>query len=115
MHPLSVGKTYSLRLPDGRALGHVRVQRLQDWWAEGPFTVAPAFAEFRELFEREAEMRHQQIIPLWEEAMDEIEALHIEVIEEGEESAHPHLRIFVEGGEAILGAAQSLEAGPAMR
>jgi hypothetical protein len=63
-----------------------------------------AFEEFRELFERETRLRHEQVIPLWEEAADAIEALQIEVIEEGKELVQPRLRIFVEGNEAILGA-----------
>jgi hypothetical protein len=100
----TVGKYYCLRLPDGRALGHVRVARLVDSWAEGPFTPAAAFEEFREIFEREARLRHQQIIPLWEEAADAIDALSIQLIEEGKGPILPHLRIYVEGNEAILAA-----------
>jgi hypothetical protein len=90
-------------LPDGRALGHVRVERIEDAWAEGPFTPAPPFEEFRQLFEREAQLRHEQIIPLWEEAADAIEALKIQVFAEENGKGLPHLRIFVEGDEAILG------------
>src|SRR3954469_19386930 len=81
MPPLSVGKNYCLRLPDGRVLGHVRIERLVDWWAEGPFTPTSAFAEYRELFERETQMRRDQIIPLWEQAVDSIEALQITAFE----------------------------------
>lgn len=104
MHPWTVGKDYCLRLPDGRALGHVHVTRLVDSWAEGPFTPAATFEEFREVFEREARLRQQQIIPLWEEAADAIEALGIQVIEEGKGPILPQLRVYVEGNEAILGA-----------
>ena len=103
MHPLSLGKNYCLRLPDGRALGHVRIERFEDSWAEGPWTPGPAFEQFRELFEREAELRHDQVIPLWEQAADAIAALDIQVIEDGEKVVHPPLRVFVEGNEAILG------------
>jgi hypothetical protein len=103
MHPLAVGKNYCLRLSDGRALGHVRIERLEDPWAEGPFTPATAFAEFRQLFEREAELRKDQIIPLWEQAADAIEALGIQVIEEGGGSIHPGFRVFVEGDRAFVG------------
>ncbi len=103
MDPLSVGKSYCLGLPDGRALGHVRIERLEDSWAEGPFQPAPAFEEFRELFKREAQLRHDQVIPLWERAADAIAALQIEVVEEGKDTTCPRLRVFVEGNEAILG------------
>jgi hypothetical protein len=101
-HPLSVGKTYCLRLPDGRALGHVRIQRVDDPWAEGPFAPAPAFAEFRELFERADELARDQIIPLWEETADAIEALHIEVVEDQGGDHYTGLRVFVAGGEASI-------------
>ena len=103
MLPLSVARNYYLRLPDGRALGHVRIDRLIDSWAEGPFTPAPAFEDFRELFDREAQLRHEQVIPLWEQAADAIEALGIQVVEEGERSSHSQLRVFVEGSDAIIG------------
>jgi hypothetical protein len=104
MHPLSVGKTYCLRLPDGRVLGHVLVQRLEGPWAEGQFTPGGGFEQVRELFEREAELRHDQIIPLWEEAADAIEALQIQVIEEaGKTPVQSRLRIALEGTEAFLG------------
>jgi hypothetical protein len=103
MHPLSVGKTYCLRLPDGRALGHLRVARLEDPRAEGPFTPAPAFAEFRELFERAEELAKDQIIPLWEEAADAIDALHIQVVEEQGGPHHSGLRVFVMRDEACIG------------
>ena len=104
MYSFTIGKDYCLRLPDGRALGHVRVARLVDSWAEGSFTPSADFEEFREIFAREAQLRHQQIIPLWEQAADAIDALGIEVIEEGKGSPLPHLRIYVEGNEAVLGA-----------
>src|SRR5262245_15522192 len=103
MHPLSLGTVYCLRLPDGRALGHVRIERLDEPWAEGPFTPAAAFEEFRGLFEHEARLRHDQVIPLWEEAADAIDALGVQVVEEGSAPVQPRLRIFVEGNEAILG------------
>jgi hypothetical protein len=98
-----VGKEYCLRLPDGRALGHVRIERLEDLWAEGPFRPAPAFEEFRDLFRREAELRKDQIIPLWEEAAAAIAALGIQVVEGDHRSLPPGMRVFVEGDEAILG------------
>jgi hypothetical protein len=103
MDPITVGKHYCLRLPDGRPLGHVRITRIEDGWAEGPFQPGQSFAEFAALFEREAQLRHDQIIPLWEEAADAIEALRIQVVEEGQGAVQGPLRIFVEGGEAILG------------
>ncbi len=104
MDSLTLGKTYCLRLPDGRALGHVRLERQDAQWLEGPFTPTPIFEEFRPLFEREAEMRRQQIIPLWEEAMAAIESMRIDVVPEGDTTAYSHLRIFVEGNDAILAA-----------
>jgi len=103
MHRFSVGKDYCLRLPDGRPLGHVHIERLVDSWAEGPFTPAAAFREFHELFEREARLRHEQMIPLWEQAADAIESLKLEVIEEGKGAVQAGVRVFVEGSEAILG------------
>jgi hypothetical protein len=103
MSELSVGGTYALRLPDGRALGQVRVERVADGWVEGPFTPTPAFEDYRALFEREAQLRYDQVIPLWEELADAIEALRIDVVEEGGERVHPRLRVFIEGDEAILG------------
>ncbi len=102
-NPLAVGKTYCLRLADGRALGHVRVRTVEDSWAEGPFTPAPAFAEFRELFERADQLARDQIIPLWEQAADAIDALHIQVIEERGGAPHTGLRVFVAGDEASIG------------
>jgi hypothetical protein len=103
MLPLTVGKKYCLRLPDGRALGHVQIERFVDAWAEGPWTPGPAYEAYRSLFEREAQLRNDQVIPLWEQAADAIEALGIQVIEEGEKAPYPSLRIFVEGDEAIIG------------
>lgn len=105
MSTLSIGQNYCLRLPDGRPVGHVRVERLVDSWAEGAFAPSPAFEEYRELFERESQMRHQQIIPLWEQAADAIESLGIQVAEEGKGSPAGRLRVYVEGNEAILGEA----------
>src|SRR5438874_1034015 len=102
-HPLSVGKTYSLRLRDGRSLGCVRIERLEDSWAEGPFTPTPDFAEFRELFQRADELARDQIIPLWEEAADAIDALSIEVVEERGRARHSGLRVFIVGSEASIG------------
>ncbi len=102
-HPLAVGKAYCLRLPDGRALGHVRVQTVEDSWAEGPFIPAPAFAEFRELFERADQLARDQIIPLWEQAADAIDALHIQVLEEHGGASHAGLRVFIAGNEASIG------------
>lgn len=103
MHPLSIGKNYCLRLPDGSALGHVRIERFEDAWAEGPFTPSPAFERYRELFEREATLRHDQIIPLWEEAADSIDALKIQVVAEGEGVVASKLTVFLEGSQAIIG------------
>jgi len=102
-HPLSVGMTYCLRMPDGRALGHVRIHQIEDSWAEGPFIPGPAFAEVRELFERADELARDQIIPLWEQAADAIEALHIQVVEEHAGARHAGLRVFVAGNEASIG------------
>jgi len=103
MHPLTIGRTYHLLMSDGRALGHVRIQRIEDSWAEGPFIPAPAFAEFLELFERADELARDQIIPLWEQAADAIEALHIQVAEEEGGARHGGLRVFVAGDEASIG------------
>jgi len=103
IHPLSVGKTYCLRLRDGRALGCVRIERLEDSWAEGPFAPSPAFAEFRELFDRADELARDQIIPLWEEAADAIDALRIEVVEEQGGACHCGLRVFIAANEASIG------------
>jgi hypothetical protein len=102
-HPLAAGRTYCLRLPDGRTLGHVRVRAVEDCWAEGPFTPAPAFAEFRELFERADQLARDQIIPLWEQAADAIDALHIQVVEERDGARHDGLRVFIAGDEASIG------------
>lgn len=103
MNPLSIGKNYCLRLPDGRALGHVRIERYEDCWAEGSFTPSAAFESFRELFDREARLRHDQVIPLWEQAADAIEALGIQVVEEDKGPVRSRLTVFVEGNEAIIG------------
>jgi hypothetical protein len=101
MNPLTIGKRYLLRLPDGRNLGRVRILKIEDDWAEGPFEAEEAFGELRPLFEEEAELRNDQIIPLWEKAADRIESLRIQVI--GEDGlVHSHLRIFIEGDEAFL-------------
>lgn len=108
MHPLTVGKHYCLRLPNGRPLGHVVIQQVEDSWAEGPFVPTADFEEFRNLFERECRLRHDQIIPLWEETADAIEALGIEVFEEQGHAPHQGLRVFVEGDEAIIGTRQVL-------
>ena len=105
MHPLVVGKNYCLRLPDGRTLGHVHVVRLVDSWAEGPFSPSPDFEQFREIFESESKLRQTQIIPLWEQVADRIDALGIQVVEEGAGPVLPQVRVFVEGNEAILGPA----------
>lgn len=103
-NPLSIGKYYCLRLPDGRPLGHVHVQRFEDGWAEGPFTAAPAFAEYRELFDRADQLARDQMIPQWEAAADEIEALHIQVVEENGVGGHGGFRIYVVGDQASIGA-----------
>ena len=104
MHPLSIGKNYCLRLPDGSALGHVRIERFEDAWAEGPFTPSPAFERYRELFERETTLRRDQVIPLWEEAADAIDALKIQVVSESDGVIPSKLTVFVEGTEAMIGA-----------
>jgi hypothetical protein len=104
MHPLAIGKTYCLRLPDGRPLGHVQIAWIEDYWAGGAFAAGAAFEEFRPLFEREAELRKDQIIPLWEEAADDLESLHVQVVEDGVSDINAGVRIRVEGNEAFLGA-----------
>src|SRR5690242_680158 len=96
MPPLMLDKNYCLRLPDGRALGHVRLIKQEDDWLEGPFTPTAAFEQYRPLFEREAELRHQQVIPLWEEAMDAIDAMQIQVVPEGDETVYSRYRVLVE-------------------
>jgi hypothetical protein len=101
MNPLTIGKSYTLRLPDGRILGCVQVHKVEGDWAEGPFQEAEAFADLRTLFEEEAELRNDQIIPLWEKAADRIEALRIQVVgEDGQ--VYSRLRVLVEGEEAFL-------------
>jgi len=106
MHPLTVGQRYCLRLPNGRSLGHVHIKQLDNGWAEGPFVPTSDFEAFRDLFARESQLRHDQIIPLWEEAADAIEALGIEVTEEPGLVPHRGLRVFIEGDDAIIGTAQ---------
>ncbi|MBM4069465.1 MAG: hypothetical protein FJ271_11025 [Planctomycetes bacterium] len=103
MDTLSLNKRYCLKLADGRSLGHVVIERFVDSWAEGPFAPDSDFAPLRELFKKEAELRHDQVIPLWEEAADEIAALGIEVIEEGNGQSTGRFRVFIEDDEAILG------------
>jgi hypothetical protein len=103
MNVIAIGKNYCLRLPDGRALGHVRIERTEESWAEGPFTPSPDFVEFRELFEREAHLRHEQIIPLWEEAVAVLEALQIQVVEEGKGAFPQRMQVYVDGNEAFIG------------
>jgi hypothetical protein len=90
-------------LPDDRALGHVRIEKLEDSWAEGPFMPGPAFAEFRELFERADALAKDQIIPLWEEAADAVDALHIQVVEDQGGTRYGGLHVFVVGDEAHIG------------
>jgi hypothetical protein len=102
MAAITIGKDYCLRLPDGRALGHVCIARLVDSWAEGPFQPGQGFEEFRGLFEREAHLRREHIIPLWEEVADQIEDLQIQVFEEGKGAIPERVRVFIEGDEAIL-------------
>jgi hypothetical protein len=102
-HPLLVGKTYCLRLRDGRALGCVHIERLEDSWAEGPFSPVPSFAEFRSLFERADELARDQIIPLWEQAADAIDALHIDLVDEHAGTSHSGLRVFIAENEASIG------------
>jgi len=101
MNPFTVGKQYRLRLPDGRILGHVRVQDVEDEWAEGSFQPAAAFLPFRGLFDEEAQLANDQIIPLWEQAADRIEALRIEAVGE-DGNFHSPLRVRIEGMEAFL-------------
>lgn len=104
MCPLEIGKSYRLQLPDGQVLGRMLVQGETDGWAERPFTALPGFDQFRDLFQREAELRHGHVIPLWEQAADAIEALGIEVVDDDDEgTVHHQLRVFVEAGEAMVG------------
>lgn len=101
MNPLTIGKWYVLRLPDSRTLGRVQILKLEDDWAEGSFMEDEAFADLRPLFEEEAELRNDQIIPLWEKAADRIESLRIQVVgEDGQ--VYSRMRIFIEGKEAFL-------------
>ena len=58
---------------------------------------------FRELFDRADELARDQIIPLWEQVADAIDALHIQVVEEQGGTRHTGLRIFVVGNEASIG------------
>jgi hypothetical protein len=108
MLPL-VGKNYCLRLPDGRPLGHVWITWTEDSWAGGPFAPTAAFEGLRPLFQREAELRKDQIIPLWEEAAEAIENLHVQAIEEGTSDIQSGLRVRAEGDDIVLGAPVSIE------
>jgi hypothetical protein len=101
MNPLTIGKKYVLRLPDSRILGRVFIRKVEDDWAEGPFEEERAFTALRSLFEEEAELRNDQIIPLWEKAADRIESLRIQVVDE-EGQVYSRLRVFIEGKEAFL-------------
>lgn len=101
MNPLTIGKSYVLRLPDSRILGRVHIRKVEDDWAEGSFTEDEAFADLRPLFEEEAELRNDQIIPLWEKAADRIESLRIRVVDE-DGQVYSRLRIYIEGKEAFL-------------
>lgn len=100
-NPLGIGQAYQLRLPDGRALGTVRIDSIEDGWAEGPFEAEKTFDEFRLMFEEEASLRHDQCIPLWESVADGIEGLRIAVIGE-DGTCYSQFRVFVEDGMAIL-------------
>lgn len=101
MNPLTIGKNYSLRLSDSRILGRVHIVKIEDDWAEGSFTEEEVFTELRPLFEEEAELRNDQIIPLWENAANRIESLRIQVVgEDGQ--VYSRMRIFIEGKEAFL-------------
>jgi hypothetical protein len=102
MNPLTIGKSYLLRLPDSRILGRVHIVKMEDDWAEGSFEEDVAVTDLRSLFDEEAELRNDQIIPLWEKAADRIEFLRIHVFDENR-NVHPNLRIFIEGEEAFLG------------
>jgi len=101
MNPLAIGKSYVLRLPDCRILGRVHIHRVEEDWAEGSFTEDKAFADLRPLFEEEAELRTDQIIPLWENAADRIESLRIQIVADGGQ-VYSGMRIFIEGKEAFL-------------
>lgn len=101
MNPLVIGKNYVLRLPDNRTLGRVRILKMEDGWAEGPFQAEDAFADLRRLFDEEAQLRNDQIIPLWEGAADRIESLRLQVVDE-DGKVHSDWRIFIEGDEAFL-------------
>ncbi len=103
MSRVLIDKTYCLRLPDGCTLGHVRTARFEDEWAIGTFSPSKSFENYRELFEREAKLRHEQVIPLWESVADAIESLNIQVVEEGRGTVLAALPVFFEGTEAIIG------------
>jgi hypothetical protein len=91
-------------LSDGRPLGHLRAQQVEGEWAEGIFCPTPAFEVVRHLFEREAELARDQIIPLWEEAADAVDALQIQVVEEGTQQSFSRVRFHLEGNELFIGA-----------
>jgi hypothetical protein len=103
LHPLANGTSYCLRLPDGRVLGQVRIEKVENEWAEGPFTATAGFEVLRPLFERETQLRHDQVILRWEQAADAIEDLGIQVIAAGQGPIPMRFRVFIEGNEAILG------------
>jgi hypothetical protein len=105
MSPFAVGKKYGLRLPDGRILGHVQIREIADDWAEGSFRPTADFLPFRDLFDEEAQLRNDRVIPLWEEAADRIEALRIQAVGEDGQVNFP-LRVFIEGDEAFLAPAE---------
>jgi len=102
MLPFIHKHSYRLQLPDGRLLGQLRITEMDEDWAQGPFEPTSVFAEFRELFERESELRHQQVIPQWEKAYDAIESLGIEVIAPDGRSVGPAMRVFVDDQTAFL-------------
>jgi hypothetical protein len=108
MNPFIVGKQYSLRLTDGALLGRVQVERLADGWAEGQFHPGEAFPRLHALFEEESQLRRDQVIPLWEEAADRIEALQIEAVG-ADGDVHAPVRVYIERGEAFLAPPLPLE------
>ncbi len=96
-----VGRRFGVLLQDGRHLGYVQIDGKDDPWLEGTFVPAPAFEEFRGLFEREASLANDQVIPLWETAADAIEALGIQ-LEDEEKHRLPVARFRLEGCDAFV-------------
>jgi hypothetical protein len=97
-----IGRRFGIRTRDGRRIGHVHIHRKDDPWLEGTFTPAPAFEDFRGLFETESSLRHDQVIPLWETAVDAIEGLGIQLEDEESRAVVPVVRFVLDQSDAFV-------------